>query len=724
MEAEVAGVHRLRKPTNRRGWTVLLVLFVVLFLMILGFSLIYMMRNEAQQAFNYADAEVAHYLAEAAVNQTFYVLHHHANDENEPPYTDLPKRFATEDKFSFNVIPHWAITPKDQEIPELAVSVVAEAAKRVPGGKILSCDVEYETKQKFEDEIKLKEGILRIIAVGQYNYARRKVVEEHKVFIYKNIPIKYDHVLYINNKEDEIIPGRRANNYSGWKKFLNTISLNSDFDQQSLYVNGKAFIRHLVVPINKTADNSMFSGSLSTKDSMMTKLADKEVDKNPPPSKLDIPTLGALIDWPIGYKEADADGIMAAINSGTRGNTDLTGFDPAGRLRQFFTSLGFRDKKDRTPNKLVGDIRRVYKKRVGSSLPLAGSWETVEEPYVTANYNNQDDPIPANNISGPGYPTANGYYHGENSKTLLDEVEYPKDKIDGLYDETIYKNLAIKHRRNTKKVKYKIGKDEVVQDVVEYYGFGPWQDAPNSSGFFGAIKDLFKSKTGKEAAIANPDRYAIKIKGFEFVDGDVHIEGVYKGRGTIVATGNIYVGNEIVRHPVDDSGKEFIQFPDGRDPEFNDGAYNYLSLVALGTKPGANGEATGKIVFRNAVRDNFSQPGFLRNLFKGKRDMKIQAFCYAKNGIKAQFEDKSWFGMDGDKNVYTVFDGNYVGESLDLGKYSGGNFIDERANWPDRMVIKEDPKWKVILDEMAKNENKRVVIINPKIERFWQGLDI
>ena len=104
--------------------------------------------------------------------------------------------------------------------------------------------------------------------------------------------------------------------------------------------------------------------------------------------------------------------------------------------------------------------------------------------------------------------------------------------------------------------------------------------------------------------------------------------------------------------------------------------------------------------------------------------MRIQAFCYAKNGIKAQFGDESWFGYGGENKVYTVFEGNYVGEKLNLGTHQGEDFKDERGNWPDRMVLKEDPKWKVILDELSKNDKKRVIVINPKIERYWQGRDI
>ncbi len=534
---------------GRRGWTVLFVLFVILFLLILGFSLISWWRTEARQSHDYVDAQVAQYLCEAAIDHALYVLKNHANDVNEPPLTDLPKKFATEDKFAFNVIPHWAIPPKDAMFPGMNVSIVDEARRLVPTGRILSCDVEYEKTEEFAGEQKLRSGILRLVAIAESNGVRRKVVEEHRCHVYKNIPIKWDHVLYINNKEDEIIPGRRDRGYSGWKKFLNALAMNTKFHQQELYVNGKAFVRKLVVPINAEKDSG-FMGSFETDESMIQKLGKKAVDTNHPPSQLQIGGFSDFLDLNLTYREIDSKGFSAWMNGGTRGNTDLTGFDPAGKLRKFFTTLGFSDKTDRKPNVLVGDIRRVYEKKSGT---LAGDWSPVVEDYITRSYTPNTDPVPVQD--GTGYDTANGYYFGKDSKTLGDANLYPEDRIDGLFPEEVYRKIATRIRRDTTKVRYKIGKDEVDQDVVRYYGFGPWQAAPSSTGFFGAIKDFFRAKTGREAAIANPEKYAIKLKGFEFVDGDAHVEGVYRGVGTIVATGNIYIGNEIIRCPTDTSGQ-------------------------------------------------------------------------------------------------------------------------------------------------------------------------
>lgn len=704
---------------GRRGWTVLFVLFVILFLMILGFSLISWWRTEARQSHDYVDAQVAQYLCEAAVDHALYVVKNHANDVNEPPLTDLPKKFATEDEFAFNVIPHWSIPPKDAMFPGMNVSIVEEAKKLVPTGKIVSCDVEFKKTEEFEGEQKLRSGVMRVIAIAESNGVRRKVIEEHLCHVYKNIPIKWDHVLYLNNKEDEVIPGRRDKGYSGWKKFLNALALNTKFHQQELYVNGKVFARHLVVPLNGEKDQGLM-GSFETDESMIQKLGKKAVDTNQAPSQLQISGFSDFLDLNLTFREVDAKGFSAWMNGGTRGNTDLTGFDPAGKLRKFFTTLGFNDKTDRKPNPLVGDIRRVYEKKSGM---VAGDWSPVVEDYVTRNYAPGNDPVTTQD--GTGYDTANGYYFGKDSKTFGDTNLYPEDRIDGLFPEEIYRKIATRTRKDRTKVKYKIGKETVEQEVVRYYGFGPWQAAPSSTGFFGAIKDFFRAKTGREAAIANPEKYAIKLKGFEFVDGDAHIEGVYMGVGTIVATGNIYVGNEIIRNPHDTSGQSVIPVPKpygtGYDQSYNDGAYNCLSLVALGTKPGPGGEETGKIIFRNSERKDFIQPGFFKNLFQGKKDMRIQGFCYAKNGIKAQFEDTSWFGFGGENSVYTIFEGNYVGEKLGLGTWDGAKFQNEKGEWPDKMVIKEDPKWLYVLEKFAKDDNKRVVVFSPRVERYAAG---
>lgn len=704
-------------PRDRRGSTVLFVLFVILFLLILGFSLIYSMQNEAKQAFNYADAQVAQYLCESAIDHALYLVKNHANDDTEPPFTDLPKKFATQDEFAFNVIPHWSIPPKDKMFPGLDVSVADAVKKLVPLGKIVSCDVEFKKTEEFAGEQKLRSGTLRVVAIAEHNGVRRKVVQEHLCHVYKNVPIKWDHVLYINNSEDEIIPGRRDRGYAGWKKFLNALALNTKFHQQELYVNGKVFARKLVVPINTEKDSSLM-GSFETDESMIQKLSKKAVDTNHAPSKLEIGGFSDFLDLNLQYREVDAKGFSAWMNGGTRGNTDLTGFDPAGKLRKFFTTLGFNDKNDRKPNTLVGDIRRVYEKK---GAILAGDWGPVEEDYITRNYAPNSDPTPTQDSAG--YVTANGFYFGKGSKTYEDKNLYPDDRIDGLFTEEIYRKIATRHRRDLSKIRYRIGKEEIEQDVVRYYGFGPWQAAPNSSGIFGAIKDFFKAKTGREAAISNPEKYAIKLKGFEFVDGDVHIEGVYRGIGTIVATGNIFIGNEIVRHPSDTSGQSVIPLPPPLGSQYNDGAYNCLSLVALGTRPGPGGEPSGKIIFRNAIHKDFIQPGFFKNLFSGKKDMRIQAFCYAKNGIKAQFEDTSWFGFGGENSVYTIFEGNYVGEKLGLGRFDAFNFVDEKGEWPDKMVIKEDPKWLYVLDKLSKDENRRVVVFSPRIERYWQGTE-
>ena len=69
-----------RSYNKKAGWTVIFTMFMVLFLMVLGSSMIYVMRTESQQAHNYVEASVAHYLAEAGIEHAMYVLQNNAND--------------------------------------------------------------------------------------------------------------------------------------------------------------------------------------------------------------------------------------------------------------------------------------------------------------------------------------------------------------------------------------------------------------------------------------------------------------------------------------------------------------------------------------------------------------------------------------------------------------------------------------------------------------------
>jgi len=668
---------------QRAGWTVVLTMFIILFLLILGTAMITMFRNEAQQANNYVEASIAHYIAEAGVEHAIYELQRNANDFiNDPQNMGWNKKFANlklGEEVTFD-IPFVDNRDRGSVTAELARPVDAEIASKVQYGSLLSLSVSCKLSEELDEYRKIAR--LRILAKGKYKNISRCVEVEKEVYLFKDIPIQFDHVLYVNNQTLEKFPGRRDKGNSGfWRKFANFF--NGRYVPQHLFVNGKTFLRNFEVPLNKEADPT-WAGAFETKPSMIDKLSNKKVDANVGPplslnrSAVSTFTLGLLS--PI--KEIDE----GLLDGGSRGNTDLTGFDPLNWLEGFFKSIGSKINKDTKPNQLFGKITRVYKYQNGR----------VEEPYVTA---------------------TNTWYNGPVEEKPDLAVKYPADKIIGVLEPALYNRVSYKHRTDFTPVTYKIGNKEVTQNVVKYRGWGPYNEAPPSTGLFGTIKDMFKIKTGKQTALAFPS-YAIQLKGYEFVDGDVHIEGYYQGRGTIVATGNIYIGNELLRHPNDKTNTPYTYvYQDGpAQGSKHDGAYNGLQLIALGTKPSATGDPTGRVIFRSVKDPSFAEDSVLKSIFSNKDSkMEIDAFIYAKNGIKSEFGDDSWFGNDQNK-MYTTIKGNLVAEKLGI--------TDDNKMLPDDFSLIEDPVWIMIYEELLKSKDQIVVAITPKIINYRQGVNL
>lgn len=674
---------------HKSGSTMIFTMIMILILMLLGFTVIFMMRQETQEAFNYVEASTAHYIAEAGVEHAMYVLQNNANDfVSDSANVGWNKLFATKKEFSFDIPFVDQRDSMSAYCPELNKNVGSEIASKITGGSLLSLSVSYKLSEEIDEYRKI--GTVKISSTAQYRNIKRKVEVEKEVFLFKDIPIQFDHVLYVNNTAPETIPGRRDKGNSGfWRKVANFFA--GRYVPQHFFVNGlKVFMRDYTIPINKEADPT-WAGAFTTRISMIDKLANKKVDANVDATPLaeHRKVLSSITNLITGgmftpIKEVDE----GLLDGGNRGNTDLTGFDPLNSLQKFFVSIGFKSKKDTLPNQLYGDIKRTYKSHNN----------IVTEPYIT-----------------PGSAgDKNSWYNGPvDTKPELD-AKYPKDKIIGVLEPSLYNRIAQKHHVPNDNVTYKIGKKEETRKVKKYYGWGPWAAAPPSTGLLGPIKDLFKIKTGKQAALANPS-YAIQLKGYEFVDGDVHIEGYYQGRGIIVATGNIYIGNEVLRHPDDRSGiAESYEYPEGvyAANSRHNGAYNSLQLVALGTKPSPTGEETGKIIFRTTKDDKFAEDNVLKSIFsKRDKNMETQVYMYSKNGIKTEFGDDSWFGNDTNK-MYTIVRGNLVSEKIGA--------TDTTQYLPDEMALLEDRVWTQIFDDLAKSQDKIVVAITPKLINYIQ----
>ncbi len=667
-----------RSHNRRSGWTVIVTMLMILFLMILGFAMIQVFTNESKSAANYVESTVAHYLAEAGIEHAMYVLQNNANDfVNDPANQGWNKLFATKNEFNFDIPFTDARDKITPGCPELNKPLDTEVASKVINGAVLSINIAYKLSEEIDPLHKV--GRLTITSVAKYRNIRRKVEVEKEIFLFKDIPIQFDHVLYVNNLMHESIPGRRDKGNSGfWRKVANFV--NGRYVPQQFFVNGlKVFLRDFTIPLNKDKDPT-WVGAFETGQSMMDKLSKKNVDFNVANTKLD--NYNGIVS---SVTEIDS-----GILGGSRGNTDLTGFDPAGVLRKFFTSIGLKDKKDRKPNELYGDIKRAYKYKDA----------LYEEPYIT-----------------PGSDgDKNSWYHGAVDVKPDLKAKYPEDKIIGLLEPAMYKRVSQKQFVASDHVTYLIGKKEQTQVVKKYRGWGPWQAAPPSKGLLGPIKDIFAIKTGKQAALANP-AFAIQLRGYEFVDGDVHIEGYYQGRGTIIATGNIYVGNELLRHTDDRSGiPNTYKYPDGYAAEArHEGAYNGIQLIALGTRPSPTGGETGKIIMRTTKDPSFAEENVLKSLFTNKdHHINIEAFLYAKNGIKSEFGDDSWFGNDVNK-MATIVKGNLVSEKLGV--------TDVSQSLPDELSLLEDRVWTTIYEDLAKSQDKIVVAITPKISSYTQSVE-
>lgn len=191
-------------------------------------------------------------------------------------------------------------------------------------------------------------------------------------------------------------------------------------------------------------------------------------------------------------------------------------------------------------------------------------------------------------------------------------------------------------------------------NVKEYNGWGDWKNKKP------AWYQFWKNPTK-----ADDSSQPIELNGFEFVDGDVHIEGYYKGKGVIVATGNIYIGGDLVKWvPTDENSSE-------KDIEEAQ-KKSSIQLVALGGKNGDKG-----VVYKpHHDKDWARYPKLNRDL-----DPVIQAYIYSKNGIS----------LDTDSLMQKLVNLNIE-----------GNLICDKIDWKDRIhdVTIQPDKYD---EEMRKN---------------------
>lgn len=173
--------------------------------------------------------------------------------------------------------------------------------------------------------------------------------------------------------------------------------------------------------------------------------------------------------------------------------------------------------------------------------------------------------------------------------------------------------------------------------VKKYYGWGTWKNKKPK------WYEFWKNPTKADDS-SNP----IRLNGFEFVDGDVYIEGYYKGKGIIVATGDIFIGGDLIKWvPTDETAsKEEIEDAQKKSS---------IQLIALG------GPKEDKSVLYKPHHDKewSRYPKLTRDL-----DPVIQAYIYSKNGL----------GLDTDSLMQKLMNLNIE-----------GNLVCDDINWKDRV---------------------------------------
>ncbi len=119
------------------------------------------------------------------------------------------------------------------------------------------------------------------------------------------------------------------------------------------------------------------------------------------------------------------------------------------------------------------------------------------------------------------------------------------DKIPNLKTDSEYQRVATKKYGDPQKksVGYEgfsiLGQGfapTTYKNVVEFNGWGSWQNIPTKWYQF------WKNPTKADDA-STP----IELNGIQYVDGDVMVEGYYKGNGAIVSSGNIYISGDLMK---------------------------------------------------------------------------------------------------------------------------------------------------------------------------------
>lgn len=432
-------------------------------------------------------------------------------------------------------------------------------------------------------------------------------------------------------------------------------------------------------------------------------------------------------DYPTGWGAAikEALGGLIASHGGSRGNIDLTGhFPPIGWTAQAFNYIksginslfGHSDSSSTKHNLIFGDVKRRYGVMKSGWFSSFSGVEKTDEPFDFST--STSNVIPGDIIGNNG------------------QLAY-------LYDENTYKRMAARHNIIAQNVDFTnssslkgekiprvfdaatndkffenrkfIGEALFTNTEKEYKKvvwrpFWGWADSADQ-----CVKELpwYNFSTDKNifTAATQTSSYAINVDGVYFIDGDVLIEGYYKGRGAIVATGNVIIGGQILRHPDDgvfDPGAE-------RKYDLFRGANNCLQLIALGTKDksASDFDVTGKIIFSPHPYDKKYYSGLfsaIQSNFSKKPYFRVDAYMYGKNGLLMDMDSRKAgfkFIAGTDDSFLGIF-GNLTCQEV---KWEDE---DKKNYYPDKMIITPFQKW---IDKIDENFDKKYCTINYDVSR-------
>ena len=269
-----------------------------------------------------------------------------------------------------------------------------------------------------------------------------------------------------------------------------------------------------------------------------------------------------------------------------------------------------------------GAITRKYFnfEGLGALLGPGAAWRAVEEPYM------------------PGRTRRATRFYSDESINLMSAEDYKElatTKVDPYKaynpkgnprDNFLFKTIVFSDVVGARSTAY--------PNVLPLYGWGDWRRVPA----------VFYQNPTRQQDLSQ----AIAVDGITYVRGDVFLEGWYKGIGTLVVQGNVYLGGDVLGLPPPITGYQSL-----------------LNIVCLedpkreGVSGGKYNRNTGKVIYMPHHDRDWDK---LHLHLMRDTDPTLDIAIYAKNGMEVDRSSlfNKFFNMD--------IEFNYVAEIFDWQK--------------------------------------------------------